>query len=341
MTDSELFRLHTINSLKTAKKSIARALKTLAKGKEDVEDVLNSLEADMFVNVNHIYNTFPLSTPDSLADESLSTSKVADFLPPPSKSLCLKGLRETYEHLAKGTLKCIVIGQDPYPTKGKATGRAFEIFSSSSPLDAKTHKKYYSNTSVDFIYRQLESEGRLVPTDIQSRGNFDVFVENGVVFLNTILTTVVGKVKAHSKIGWKEWMILVVRDILERYKDSTLVDSSRGRSSLVREPQEKKLVFLLWGNDSQKFMKKVLKGKDYKVYTDSDLADEDKPKFYVQNIFTCRRGKESCNPLFHIVGNCHPSPLNRKLIKQNWDGSDMFRVCETLAGDILWRGVPE
>ena len=378
MENSKLFHLHIKNCLKTAKKEIGKVLKALSihEDSSDIVSELELLERCGFVNINHIYNSYPYTLSNQPVEEGNSNS---NLLPPylqerynsilssltgeitPPSDLILKGVNETLQALSDCNLKCIVIGQDPYPTLGKATGRAFEI-----PLSTSDNvSPYYSNTSIQFIYDQLECEGYSLPP-MNERGNFDIFVENGVMWLNTILTTEVGKIKAHKskKIGWKDWMIDFIIHILEEmcHVDRNPTHRSRGENSLV---------FLTWGNDANKFVKSVFKKIQKKskstvsISSTSDKVNvsvtphepetpfEDKPKYTVQTVEMFpldedRTGSDVQATLGHrgslykpyivsVVGNCHPSPINRGLMKQNWVGSGMFKKCEELCG----RGLRE
>lgn len=93
-------------------------------------------------------------------------------------------------------VKVVIFGQDPYPTKGVATGLAF---SSSNTLPA----------SLRNLFTELESDLGIkrVNTDL------DDWAKRGVLLLNTALTVEVGNAGSHSKIGWIEVTNQVIAQI--------------------------------------------------------------------------------------------------------------------------------
>lgn len=119
-------------------------------------------------------------------------------------------------------VKCIVLGMDPYPSTynidGKilpvATGRAFEVAS----VDMFTDK--YKQQSLSNIFKSLcyykfgkkYSIEELRSEKIKSKINFlktyewfDEMEREGVLFLNAVLTTIVGKSGAHID-KWTDFM---------------------------------------------------------------------------------------------------------------------------------------
>lgn len=104
-------------------------------------------------------------------------------------------------------VKIIILGQDPYPQKGVATGRAFEVGTLKS-----WHDKF-SNISLKNIVRAIYSAYNneyLKYSEIKSKiGNSflikppgELFIEwekQGVLLLNTSFTCEVGKSNSHEK----------------------------------------------------------------------------------------------------------------------------------------------
>ena len=87
-------------------------------------------------------------------------------------------------------IKCVIIGQDPYPTAGNAHGLAF-----STPDEVRKIPASLRN-----IFKELHSDLGL---DIPQSGNLEKWRDQGVLLLNRILTTEVGRSNAHSDIGWQ------------------------------------------------------------------------------------------------------------------------------------------
>lgn len=116
----------------------------------------------------------------------------------------------------------VVIGQDPYPAKGRATGRAFEVndlndftdkFSQQSikniitainmELTGNPYRKY------DYIKKDMIS-GKF---NIQyPKLYFSALEEQGIIFLNTAFTCRVGKPGTHIKI-WSNFTKLLLKYI--------------------------------------------------------------------------------------------------------------------------------
>lgn len=116
-------------------------------------------------------------------------------------------------------VKCVILGQDPYPTKGHANGLAFSCLPHVNPLPP----------SLRNIYREYQSDlGFQQPV----RGVLSNWADNGVLLLNTILTVTEGKSLAHKGVGWEKLTIEVLSS-LNRYRDN--------------------LVFILWGKYAQSY----------------------------------------------------------------------------------------
>jgi uracil-DNA glycosylase len=111
-------------------------------------------------------------------------------------------------------LKCVIIGQDPYPTPGDAHGLAFSCLTG-TPASLKN------------IYKCL-LKSKLIK-EIPDSGNLTQWAEQGVLLLNTALTTIPGKSLAHMKL-WSHYTNELIKRISEI----------------------KPLVFILWGDRAQK-----------------------------------------------------------------------------------------
>ena len=94
----------------------------------------------------------------------------------PSFDLIFRALRHPISHT-----RVVIIGQDPYPTKGHAHGLAFSVDPTVSPLPA----------SLRNIFEELN-------------GDLSEWADQGVMLLNRILSTEIGSSMAHAKLGWEE-----------------------------------------------------------------------------------------------------------------------------------------
>jgi uracil-DNA glycosylase len=88
------------------------------------------------------------------------------------------------------SVRCVIVGQDPYPTPGNAMGLAF----STPPTITKIPQ------SLRNIFTELESDqGHAAP----AHGDLSKWSNEGVLLLNRVLTTRQGESNAHEKIGWQ------------------------------------------------------------------------------------------------------------------------------------------
>jgi len=110
-------------------------------------------------------------------------------------------------------IKAVIIGQDPYPKAGDAHGLAFSCLTG-IPASLKN------------IYRCLLTS-KLI-NEMPTTGNLEKWAEQGVLLLNTSLTTLIGKPNAHADI-WKDFIINIIQKISET----------------------RPIVFMLWGNNAK------------------------------------------------------------------------------------------
>jgi uracil-DNA glycosylase len=121
-------------------------------------------------------------------------------------------------------IKVVLIGQDPYPTKGDAIGLAFAM----NP-GAKMPRSLVN------IVKELESD-----LGIQTQAQVDLskWVDQGVLLLNRTLTTQIGQAGAHSKLGWDGFT----------------------KAALIELAKRNKLVFILWGSPAISLGREVAQG---------------------------------------------------------------------------------
>jgi uracil-DNA glycosylase len=109
-------------------------------------------------------------------------------------------------------VKVVILGQDPYPTPGDAHGLAFS-YAGRRRLPA----------SLQVILAEMAED---LGCDRCQNGDLTKWAEQGVLLLNTALTTEAGCAGAHLKLGW-----------------SRLTDQAVAAISATRPA----VVFLLWG----------------------------------------------------------------------------------------------
>lgn len=113
-------------------------------------------------------------------------------------------------------VKVVILGQDPYHTKGVANGLAFS-----------TNPELRVPPSLQNIYKEIYAD---IGTPISKNPDLSRWVKQGVLLLNATLSVQQGLAGSHQKKGWEDFTDEAIRQI-----------------SL----HKKNLVFLLWGAYAQ------------------------------------------------------------------------------------------
>lgn len=142
-----------------------------------------------------------------------------DFLPGRERALAALTL-------APGSVRCVVVGQDPYPTPGHAMGLAFSAHRSVSPLPK----------SLQNIYRELAAD---LPEDSallrSATADLSGWLGQGVLLMNTVLTVRPGASGSHARLGWQE-----------------LTTAAMGAAVRASAEARRPLVVIEWGRHAQK-----------------------------------------------------------------------------------------
>lgn len=139
-------------------------------------------------------------------------------------------------------IKVVIIGQDPYPTRGDAHGLSFSSDAKNIPNSLRTIYKCLIN------YNLLKRMPKI--------SNLTGWAYQGVLLLNKSLSTVVGESNAHKKI-WKNYTNNIVKQIC-KYADN----------------HNRKYIWMLWGNDAKEVAADIDKNHYVMEYTHpSPLAD--------------------------------------------------------------------
>lgn len=115
------------------------------------------------------------------------------------------------------SVRVIIIGQDPYPTQGHADGLAFSTQAKQCPASLRN------------IFVALVTSG-LIPRQPRT-SSLKRWAEQGVLLLNSALTTMIGKRNEHQ-IHWFPFTTRLTQRLSEAINP--------------------KPIFLLWGNDAKK-----------------------------------------------------------------------------------------
>ena len=116
-------------------------------------------------------------------------------------------------------VRCVIVGQDPYPTAGNAHGLAFSIPGEVRKIPA----------SLQNIFKELHSD---LGFEMPQSGNLEKWRDEGVLLLNRILTTEVGRSNAHSGLGWQ----VITKSIAEAAADQDAVAILWGKEAQTLAP---------------------------------------------------------------------------------------------------------
>lgn len=164
-------------------------------------------------------------------------------------------------------IKVCILGKDPYFQKGVATGLAFEVNKNSWNDESintslknilKLIYKTYTGEikDINYIRKMIENNKfkMLAPNLL-----FESWMKQGVLLLNSSLTTLVGSAGMHHKF-WTP----IIRELIEYI-------SSKNEN----------ITYLLWGNDAIVFEKNVLKGNIIKHNHPAIVGKLDNPNDFM------------------------------------------------------------
>lgn len=113
-------------------------------------------------------------------------------------------------------VRCVILGQDPYPTKGHADGLAFSVQPHVRPIP-RSLRNIFTEYKADLGLQQPKT------------GSLESWASNGVLLLNTLLTVEEGHPLSHANLGWEN----LTEEILIWLRQNT------------------NCVFLLWGSKAK------------------------------------------------------------------------------------------
>jgi uracil-DNA glycosylase len=114
-------------------------------------------------------------------------------------------------------VRVLIVGQDPYPTRGHAVGLSFSVMPDVRPIPR----------SLANIFREYGTDLGLPPP---ATGDLTAWADRGVLLLNRVLTVAPGQPASHRGRGWEPVTEQAIR-------------------ALVARPQP--LVAILWGRDAR------------------------------------------------------------------------------------------
>lgn len=129
-----------------------------------------------------------------------------------------------------GKVRCVVMGQDPYPNRDLATGIGFSVPASIRPGNLPP--------SLKNIFREYCSD---LHYPYPSNGDLTKWCEQGVLLWNAYPSCALGKPGSHH---WPEWD-LITQEIVEKLDERALRDTNA------------QLVFVLLGRSARHFSKLI------------------------------------------------------------------------------------
>jgi len=128
-----------------------------------------------------------------------------------------KNLFRAFNLLAPEDVKVVILGQDPYHGINQANGLAFSVSS-----------KVNIPPSLKNIFKELHDD---IICTIPNNGNLTSWANNGVLLINSVLSVEESKPNSHKNRGWEIFTDSVIKQLSSEFDN---------------------LVFILWGNPSQK-----------------------------------------------------------------------------------------
>ncbi|MFT5859504.1 MAG: uracil-DNA glycosylase [Flavobacteriaceae bacterium] len=125
-------------------------------------------------------------------------------------------------------VKVVILGQDPYPTRGNANGLCFSVESNVRPLPK----------SLVNIYTEIKSD---VGRTFHENGDLNRWASQGVLLLNSVLTVREGEPDSHKNKGWEQFTDAVIQQLNSEKSD---------------------VVYILWGNKAIRKAKNVSREKN-------------------------------------------------------------------------------
>ena len=148
-------------------------------------------------------------------DKIVSNLNDGVFYPP------VKNIFSALEGVAPDRVKVVLLGQDPYPTKGAAHGYSFSI-----------QKGNKIQPSLKNIFKELSDE---YMTEFEPKsGDLRKWETEGVLLLNTILTVKPESPLSHQNIGWENFTGAILKFLASRENVLFLLLGSKARDAVSK-----------------------------------------------------------------------------------------------------------
>ena len=174
-------------------------------------------------------------------------------------------------------VKVVILGQDPAPQPGLATGLSFSLYK---------NVLAYKVPSVQRVLLEARNEGYCIN---HTNGDLIRWAEQGVLLLNTALTLIQNNIASHLS-QWKPFS----REVLSYISDHC--------------PPS---VWILWGSKAKALIPKINQSKHY-IITGGHPSPMARPQyFFCKNYFTCANKWLFIQERGMIKWNLVPFPCKR------------------------------
>ena len=179
----------------------------------------------------------------SLLEKEICNHGLENITPPIENIFeCFKNIHE---------IKVILIGQDPFPRSGQATGYAFSV-PKNQPIPPSTHN----------IYKCLMNNKLM--GEKPTHGNLEKWASQGVLMLNSTLTTLIGRSSKHK--FWNNYTDALIKEFdKSTYIYILLGDEAIEKRKFIVNPSS---TVLTWGHPSSLYSVNNIEHPDNFKYCD-------------------------------------------------------------------------
>lgn len=163
-----------------------------------------------------------------------------------------------FSYFAPRDTKVIIIGEDPYTNRKDATGLAFSVEHDKLPPSLKN---IFKELCSDMGYKQMPKSG-----------NLERWAKQGVLLINTILTTEEGKSLSHQEIGWEDFTKEKIQHVLNLKTPVVIIGWGDYAQSVIEDLKlHEDVLVLTGGHPSPLNRKRDFFGKKYFSKTNNFL----------------------------------------------------------------------
>ena len=156
--------------------------------------------------------------PDALVDRVLGAASRHTLCPE------LGDMWSAFKATAPGDVKVVLLGQDPYHGLRQAHGLAFSVADPLLPWPP----------SLRNVFKERADD---LDVALDRPANLDDWASQGVLLLNSVLTTEMGEAGAHQGLGWEEVVVQALSGLMSH---------------------QEALVWVLWGKPAQQTHQRAL-----------------------------------------------------------------------------------